>query len=77
MTDATILKRWRARCERLTRDNDDRQYGASFAVDRTESCFRAEHAVKVLEATPATLVDEYQRDGFDVATQWLREEMTR
>lgn len=77
MTDSAILKRWRTRCAKLTHDNDDRQYGASLAVDRTESCFRAEHAVKVLETTPATLVDEYQREGFDVALQWLREEVER
>jgi len=69
------LTRWRARCQAANDANDDAQYGAGLARDRTKACFKASHALEVLLHTPPEKVDYIQRDGFDQAIEWLREEM--
>lgn len=70
---ADVLTRWRERCERANIENTSGAYGETAAVDRTKSCFHPEHAIKVLETTPVTLLKSYEKEGFARALTWLRE----
>jgi hypothetical protein len=76
VTDAA-LRSWRARCAKVTDAEADGFEGVWLAVHRTRSCFRSDHAVKVLERTPDRELLSCEEDGFRNALTWLREEVEK
>jgi hypothetical protein len=69
------LTRWRKRLNDAGQ-KDDPDWGAfCLALDRTRSCFKANHALQVLEHTPDRELLSHEVSGFKLATDWLREEL--